>query len=199
MQTHRLLRHPAFPLVHQLFPVRTLDTFYHDLYVFLYLLCRSCGLKNLEIYKTSTSCFSSLDAGLGTTHLRGNLALRAGGRRHFQKIIQFGSRTLSWVCESHQLGIERSAFILQLLKRRYNLNRLNRSTAERENVRLQELPWYWRRRLGVESVVPSDLAQSLPSRTQSHPKRTWTPFFHSVIGFCNFPPSKSQIEKTMRI
>ena len=40
----RLLRHPAFPLVHQLFPVRTLDTFYHMI-LCLYLLCRSCGVK----------------------------------------------------------------------------------------------------------------------------------------------------------
>ena len=44
------------------------------------------------------------------------------------------SRSLS-LCESHQLGIERSAFILHLLRRRYNLNRLNSSTDERENIR----------------------------------------------------------------
>ena len=34
------LRHPAFPLVHQLFPVRTLDTFMMIFYIYLYLLAQ---------------------------------------------------------------------------------------------------------------------------------------------------------------
>ena len=54
------LRHPAFPLVHQLFPVRTLDTFYHDLYDILWCIFISAMQivwwdEAPEIYKTSTT------------------------------------------------------------------------------------------------------------------------------------------------
>ena len=50
----RLLRHPAFPLVHQLFSVRPLDIFYYDLlFISAYadLMMREIAMK----YKTSTT------------------------------------------------------------------------------------------------------------------------------------------------
>ena len=65
----RLLRHPAFPLVHQLFSVRPLDIFYYDLlFISAYadLMMRRSAMK----YKSSTTSLF-IDAGLGAT-LGGN-------------------------------------------------------------------------------------------------------------------------------
>ena len=55
-----ILRHPAFPLVHQLLSVRALDTFYHDLYDILWCIFISAMQivwwdEAPEIYKTSTT------------------------------------------------------------------------------------------------------------------------------------------------
>ena len=65
------LRHPASPLLHQLFPLRPLDNFYDLLY--LYLLCRSYDEKRPEIQEFQYLLLF-FDAGLGTT-LWGEMAL----------------------------------------------------------------------------------------------------------------------------
>ena len=75
----RLLRHPAFPLVHQLLLVRTSWYLLMIFYVFLGLLCRSHGAKHPEIYKTSTICFSSLMQGLGR-HIWGESSSLSWGK-----------------------------------------------------------------------------------------------------------------------
>ena len=48
-------------------------------YVFLCLLCRSYGAKRPEIYKTSTTCFSSLMRGLGR-HMWGEISSSSWGK-----------------------------------------------------------------------------------------------------------------------
>ena len=48
------------------------------LYIFLCLLCRSHELKRPEIYKTSTTCFSSLMRGLGRH--RGGISSSSWGK-----------------------------------------------------------------------------------------------------------------------
>ena len=80
LQTQHLLRHPAFPLVHQLFSVRPLDNFYYDLlFISAYadLMLRMESPWNTRLQEL----LLFIDVGLGATHLGGNLALRAGGRR----------------------------------------------------------------------------------------------------------------------
>ena len=79
----RLLRHPALPLVHQLFPVRTLYTFLLWSYIFICsadLMMRRIAMK----YKTSSTSSLHWYGAWGDT-FGGKLALRAalaGGRRH---------------------------------------------------------------------------------------------------------------------
>ena len=53
-QTQRLLRHPAFPLVHQLFSVRPLDIFY---YMVLFIsACADLMMRRIAMkYKTSAT------------------------------------------------------------------------------------------------------------------------------------------------
>ena len=50
--------------------------------LYLYLLCRSHGAKRPEIYKTSTTCFSSLMRGLGR-HMWGEISSSSWGKETF--------------------------------------------------------------------------------------------------------------------
>ena len=64
-QTQRLLRHPAFPLVHQLFSVRPLDNFYYDLLFIsaLQIICWELSPWNTRLLLLVLF----IDAGLGMT------------------------------------------------------------------------------------------------------------------------------------
>ena len=91
----RLLRHPAFPLVHQLFPVRTSWYFYDLLYIFI-SACADRMNRSAMKYKTSSTSASLhwCDAGLGAT-CGGKIALWAGGRRH---MLKFNLQILPGIC-----------------------------------------------------------------------------------------------------
>ena len=81
----RLLRHPAFPLVHQLFPVRTLDTFMMIFYIYLYLLAQIIWTEAPWNIEDFNYLLLFIDVELGAT-CGGKLALRAavaGGRRQY--------------------------------------------------------------------------------------------------------------------
>ena len=81
-----ILRHPAFPLVHQLLSVRVLDTFYLDLYDILWCIFISAmQIAWWEESPWNTSLQLLLlftDTNLGAT-FGGKIALRAGGRRQW--------------------------------------------------------------------------------------------------------------------
>ena len=120
----RLLRHPAFPLVHQLLLVRTFWfllwsfmysyvcwTSWYLLWSYIYIcLRRSYGAKRLK-YTRLQVFLLFIDAGLGTTHLGGSLALGAGGRRQNLLFVDIGrdvgGTIFGWnLCDNAKLKFE---------------------------------------------------------------------------------------------
>ena len=91
---------PSIPLVHQLFLVRPLDIFYHDL---LFIsACADLMLRTQSPWNTRLLLLVLfIDAGLGATH-GGNLALRAGRRRQYWPSTSQHRHILT---QNHQVAI----------------------------------------------------------------------------------------------
>ena len=100
----RLLRHPAFPLVHQLLLVRTS---WYILWSFMYsYVCYADPMERSALKYTRHQLLASLHCWCGAwgDTCGGKLALRAGGRRHINRNSLHRKRD-AFCCKMPPIGI----------------------------------------------------------------------------------------------